>query len=382
MPMQSQRHLFQLPADVHYFNGAYMSPLLRSVEEAGIQGMIRKRNPTQITAAHFFEEAEEVKQLFGRLIHGQPEQVAIIPSVSYGLESAVRNLPTTNGSKAIVVADDFPSDYYTISRWCATHRKQLIVIHPPQTREGRGKLWNQRILEAIDADTAVVIMSSIHWTDGTAFNLKEIGQQCRAMNAKLIVDGTQSVGARPIDVEAFNIDALVCAGYKWLLGPYAIGAAWYHEDFNDGQPIEEAWVNRDNARDFTSLTQYSAGYTPGAGRYNVGEYGNFILLPMFRAALEQVLEWQVEQIEQYCLRMSRSLASYLISMGFWVEDEGARSAHMFGALLPPGRDVASFFERLKKHNIFVSRRGEAVRISTHLYIEEKDVELFREVLME
>ena len=69
-------------------------------------------------------------------------------------------------------------------------------------------------------------------------------------------------------------------------------------------------------------------------------------------------------------------------MGFWVEDEGARSAHMFGALLPPGRDVASFFERLKKHNIFVSRRGEAVRISTHVYIEEKDVELFREVLME
>ena len=42
------------------------------------------------------------------------------------------------------------------------------------------------------------------------------------------------------------------------MGPYAIGAAWYHEDFNHGQPIEEAWVNRDNARDFTSLTQYSA----------------------------------------------------------------------------------------------------------------------------
>lgn len=380
--MQSQRHLFQLPADVHYFNGAYMSPLLRSVEEAGMQGMIRKRNPTQITAADFFEEAEVVKQLFGRLIHGQPAQVAIIPSVSYGLESVVRNLPATNGSKAIVVADDFPSDYYTISRWCTTHQKQLIVIHPPQTREGRGKLWNQRILEAIDADTAVVIMSSIHWTDGTVFHLKEIGQQCRAMNVKFIVDGTQSVGARPLDVEACNIDALVCAGYKWLLGPYAIGAAWYHEDFNDGQPIEEAWVNRDNARDFTSLTQYSAGYTPGAGRYNVGEYGNFILLPMFRAALEQVLEWQVEPIEQYCLRMSNALAAHLTRLGFWVEDEGARSAHMFGAFLPPDRDAASFFDQLNKHNIFVSRRGEAVRISTHVYIEEKDVELFREALME
>ena len=135
-----------------------------------MQGLIRKRNPTQITAADFFEEAEVVKQLFGRLIHGQPEQVAIIPSVSYGLESAVRNLPTTNGSKAIVVADDFPSDYYTICRWCASHGKQLNVIHPPQTREGRGKLWNQRLLEANDSGPAGVIWSSYPRADGHSFN--------------------------------------------------------------------------------------------------------------------------------------------------------------------------------------------------------------------
>lgn len=379
--MQTQRHLFQLPSDVHYFNGAYMSPLLRSVEEAGIQGMIRKRNPAEITAADYFEEAGVVKQLFGRLINGHAIQVAIIPSVSYGLESVVRNLPTNKGHKAIVVADDFPSDYYTIRRWCVTHGKQIQVIQPPQTREGRGKQWNQRILESIDDDTAVVIMSSIHWTDGTVFHLEEIGKRCRAVNAKFIVDGTQSVGARPIDVEACHLDALVCAGYKWLLGPYAIGAAWYHEDFNHGQPIEEAWVNRDNAQDFTSLTQYADGYTPGAGRYNVGEYSNFILLPMFRAALEQLLEWQVEPIEQYCLNMSNALAAHLKQMGFWVEDEGARSAHMFGALLPPGRDITSFFDRLRAHNIFVSRRGEAVRISTHVYIEERDVEAFKQGVM-
>ena len=95
MPMQSQRHLFQLPADVHYFNGAYMSPLLRSVEEAGIQGMIRKRNPTQITAADFFEEAEVVKHLFGRLIHGNPEQVAIIREkgeANYGTNASSKRL--------------------------------------------------------------------------------------------------------------------------------------------------------------------------------------------------------------------------------------------------------------------------------------------------
>ncbi len=83
--MQSQRHLFQLPPDVHYFNESYMSPMLSSVKDAGIQGMIRKRNPIQISAGDFFEEAEIVRRLFGRLVNGRPEQVAIIPSVSYGL---------------------------------------------------------------------------------------------------------------------------------------------------------------------------------------------------------------------------------------------------------------------------------------------------------
>ena len=280
-----------------------------------------------------------------------------------------------------MVADDFPSDYYTIQRWCETHGKQLKVISAPQTRSHRGRLWNQHILEAIDADTAVVLLSSIHWTDGTVFHLEEIGKRCRDVNAKFIVDGTQSVGARPIDVAACHIDALVCAGYKWLLGPYAIGAAWYHEDFNHGQPIEEAWVNRDNASDFTSLTQYSAGYAPGAGRYNVGEYGNFILLPMFRAALEQILTWQVEHIEQYCRKMSDALAADLTQMGFWVEEENARSGHMFGALLPQGMDRDSFFERLSQQNIYVSRRGEAVRFSVHVYIEEGDLEAFRKGAM-
>ena len=376
----SQRHRFQLPPEVHYFNGAYMSPLLKSVEEAGIAGMVRKRNPTQIRSSDFFEETEVVKSLFGQIINGHPDQVAINPSVSYGLESAVRNLPVDNGHTAIVVGNDFPSDYYTICRWCAQHGKQLKVIEAPETRERRGEQWNQRILEAIDTDTAVVLMSSIHWADGTLFYFVVIGKRCREVQAKFIVDGTQSVGARPLDVEACQIDALVCAAYKWLLGPYAMGAAWYHEDFNAGKPIEEAWVNRDNAQDFTSLTQYSSGYTPFFCRYNVGEYSNFILIPMFRAALQQILEWKVDNIAQYCAVQSAELVMILQRHGFWVEDADARAAHLFGAMLPANMDMASLNEQLAQHNIFVSRRGEAMRISTHVYIEKTDIEAFEYAL--
>jgi selenocysteine lyase/cysteine desulfurase len=50
-------------------------------------------------------------------------------------------------------------------------------------------------------NTAAVLISSIHWTDGTLFDLRKIGERCREVNALFIVDGTQSVGALPIDVK-------------------------------------------------------------------------------------------------------------------------------------------------------------------------------------
>lgn len=83
--MKNQKHLFQLPEDFHYLNGAYMSPLLRSVEEIGIEALIRKRNPTSIQPKDFFGNAEILKSNFGKLVNCPAKQVAIIPAASYGL---------------------------------------------------------------------------------------------------------------------------------------------------------------------------------------------------------------------------------------------------------------------------------------------------------
>jgi hypothetical protein len=82
--MNSQKHLFDLPNDIHYLNGAYMSPLLKSVYDAGVEGMKRKLHPWKIKSEDFFSEAEGVKEKFGNLIHAPAQQVAIIPSASYG----------------------------------------------------------------------------------------------------------------------------------------------------------------------------------------------------------------------------------------------------------------------------------------------------------
>src|SRR5688572_17194000 len=115
--MTSQKHLFDLPDDIHYLNGAYMSPLMKSVQEAGIVGIKRKSNPSSISPDDFFNLAEEIKLKFGRIVHAPASQIAIIPSASYGLKSAVDNIPLNTGNHAVVLANDFPSDYNTIAEW-------------------------------------------------------------------------------------------------------------------------------------------------------------------------------------------------------------------------------------------------------------------------
>jgi len=124
----------------------------------------------------------------------------------------------------------------------------------------------------------------VHWTDGTRFDLVAIGRAARRVGAAFVVDGTQSVGALPFDVREIQPDALVCAGYKWLLGPYAMGAAYFGPRYDAGDPIEENWITRRGSDDFQRLVAYQDEYAPGAIRYDVGERSNFILLPMFIAA--------------------------------------------------------------------------------------------------
>jgi selenocysteine lyase/cysteine desulfurase len=380
MSIPTQKHLFQLPEDIHYLNGAYMSPLLKSVEEAGIAGMIRKRNPSAIPTKDFFTEAEAVKIKFGKLVNGAPEQVAIIPSASYGLSNAIQNIPINIGNTAIVVSNEFPSGYYAIEKWCKQHNKTLQCVQAPNESAIVGEVWNQQILNSITDDTCAVVISSVHWTNGTIYDLKAIGEKCKQHHALFIVDGTQSVGALHIDVEAYHIDALVCAAYKWLMGPYAIGLAYYSKAFDNGSPIEESWLNRSNAHDFTSLTQYTEDYMSGANRYSAGALGNFILLPMLNAALDQILEWGTDSIQNYCEHLTLPLITYLSENGFGIEDSNYRTKHLFGFTLPSHIEQAQLLKALQTNKIFVSTRGKAIRVSMHLYNTEVDVAVFIEAL--
>ncbi len=380
--MKNQRSKFSLAPGVTYLNCAYMSPLMKRVERAGTEGMRAKRNPAGVSSDDFFLQTEVLRKEFTRLINApDPKRVVVIPSASYGLANAARNLPLGLGHKVVVAQEQFPSNYYVWRRLAAESKATLHVVDPPDSLPARGEQWNIRILEAIGPGTKIVALGNVHWADGTRFDLEQIGKRSREVGAKLIIDGTQSVGALPFDVAKIKPDALVCAGYKWLMGPYSIGLAYYGASFDEGTPIEENWINRLGSEDFTGLVRYEDRYQNGALRYEVGEHSNFILVPMMLEGLRQVNAWGPEKIQLHCQKITESGVQRLRNSGFWIEEDGFRGKHLFGIRFPKGAAVEKIKEQVKKKKISVSFRGDSMRVSPHVYNDKKDFDRLVEVLI-
>ncbi len=379
--MLNQKNLFSLSNDITYLNCAYMSPVLKDVERAGVEGIKSKRNPAHISGQDFFTTTEKVRSQFARLINTkESNRIVIIPSASYGLATVAKNLKAGKSDNIIVAAEQFPSNVYP---WLTLQKENGVAIKsvaPPDSFDERGKKWNERLIDAIDRQTKMVAIGNVHWADGTLFNLEEIRKRTKDVGALLVIDGTQSVGALPFDIQKIQPDALICAGYKWLLGPYSIGLAYYGNYFDDGKPIEESWINRFNSENFAGLVNYQDQYQPGSLRYEVGEHSNFILVPMLLAALKQVNAWKPKNIQGYCDTISKKAIQELREAGYWIEDESFRGKHLFGVRFPASKDIEKIKLNLKKNKISVSVRGNAIRVSPHVYNTEKDLMALVKVL--
>lgn len=352
-----------------------MAPLSKSVSASAQQAIKRLANPHTIEPADFFEPAMSVRKLFSSLIGAtNPDHVAIIPSVSYGMAIAANNTALKTTSHVVMVEEQFPSAIYTWQRACKVSGATLRIVNAPKTHGSRATAWNEALIEAINHDTAVVIVPELHWTDGLRFDLAAISKKTRAAGARLIIDGTQSIGAKPFDFEMIRPDALICAGYKWLTGPYGIGVAYFGEAFDNGIPLEENWIARKGSDDFSNLINYQDDYREGAIRFDVGERSNFVLLPMLEAALTQVLEWSPATIASHTQLLTNQTVSKLEAIECIVDKEPWRTGHLFGIHLPPHADPSRIAEELKRSHLSVSLRGDRIRVAPYLYNTAQDMD--------
>jgi selenocysteine lyase/cysteine desulfurase len=367
MNLGDERGLFEIPENVAYLNCAYMSPQLRSVREVGERAVARKSRPWKLTASDFFEDSEKSRALFARLVGGDPDGVALIPSVRYGIAVAAANVTVQERQRILILEDQFPSNVYSWRELAKHSGAKLVTVSRPPDND-----WTSAVLDDLDEDTAVVAVPNCHWTDGSLLDLARIGERAKEAGAALVVDAIQSLGAHPLDVREVRPDFLVASAYKWLLGPYGIGFLYADEGWREGTPIEHNWINRRGSDDFSRLVGYQDAFQPGARRYDVGERSNFALLPMANEALRQILHWGVENVSATIGVLTALVEREAKDRGVEAIPAKMRARHMIGLKLGSGfpEDLAA---QLAAQNVFVSVRSESVRVSPHLYNTEEDI---------
>jgi len=375
MPMiPCQRSLFSIPDNVAYFNCAYMAPLLHEAAEAGSLGLQRKSHPWSFTPQDFFSEANQVRDLFARVIEASSDDIALIPSVSYGIGTAAANLPLAAGQTALVLEEQFPSNYYPWQKRAADTGAQILIVPRPANGD-----WSRAVLERIDARTAIAALPHCHWIDGGLLDLEAIAARLREVGAALVVDATQSLGVLPFDVRRVKPDFLVTVAYKWLLGPYALGFLYVAPHHQQGTPLEQAWMNRQGAEDFSRLTTYTSVYKTGARRYDVGEHGNFVLLPVAIASLRQILTWGIPAICTTLNQVNGEIIRAALEWWFHTPPPLHRAGHILGFRRSTGLPTG-LLEKLAAAQVYASVRGDTLRVTPHLYNNPNDQQKLLEVL--
>jgi selenocysteine lyase/cysteine desulfurase len=364
----SQRSAFNVPPDVAHFNTASLAPQLQGVRTAGEAALERRGRPWTITEADWFVDVEHLRSLFAQIVGASAEDVALVPATSYGLAVAARNLPLRPGQRVLVLAEEYPSGIYT---WRAAARRAgaevLTVAREP------GQPWADAVLAAVDERVAIVSVPNVHWTDGALVDLAPIAIRSRELGARLVIDGSQSVGAMPLDVDELQPDFLVTVGYKWLLGPFSLSYLYVAEEHRQGEPLEENWIARAGSQDFARLVDYRDEYEPGARRFDPGARTRFELTPMAIAALEQIVSWRVPRVAATLAIRTSDIAGRAAALGLDALADAERGGHMLGLRLEE-RVRGQTLSALGDVNCFAALRGATLRISPHLHTTDEDVD--------
>jgi len=362
-------HLFEIQDEVTYLNCANMSPQLKAVRTAGFEAVRARALPWELTPADWFSGAETLRALAARVLDAPADSVALVPSVSYGIAIAAANVPIQPGQSIVLLDQQFPSNVYAWRRLATASGGEVRCV--PRPRNGE---WTDAVLESIDENTAVVSVPNCHWTDGGLVDLRQVGERARAVDAAFVIDASQSLGAYPLSVKEVRPDFLVSVGYKWLLGPYGLGYLYVGSRFREsGKPLEESWLSREGSSDFSRLVDYTDTYRGGARRFDMGEFPQFGTIPQAIAALEQILDWGVDRIQASLSLTTRRISEGAALLGGSTLDELQRGAHFVGIRMPGGLPEG-LARTLSDERVYVSVRGDCIRVAPHLHNTSSDID--------
>lgn len=376
--LPSQRHLFDIPPDVCYLNAASWGPLPRVAMDAGRAAMARKGQPWTVPSELQQEQVERARRAAARLINADPADVALTPSVSYGVATAARLYMPPRGSRVLVLENDHVSP---VLEWRTRAPEADWVLETvAQPRDGD---WTAALLQAIDRPGAPPVglasISCVHWSDGGAIDLARVAAALRRQRAALLVDATHAAGVMPLDVATLDPDFVAFPTYKWVLGPYGRAFFYVASRHQDGVPLEQTGAARRSVNSEQAPYLRDVAYVDGARRFDMGERDFFVSLEMASIGMELVAGWGTDAITERLRWLTDRLADGLRNTGVKLLDAELRVPHILSVGFPNGMPDG-LAERLATAQVHAAVRLGRLRISPHVYNDEADVDRFIAVL--
>jgi selenocysteine lyase/cysteine desulfurase len=374
--LPSQRALFDVPREVCYLNAASWSPLPLASQEAARRAVGRKGQPWKLDPDFAGEQYQRARRAAARLIGADPQDVALISSISYGVATAGKVLQPPRGSRALVIENDHSSP---VLEWLTRAAEQGFTVETVK-RPGDGD-WTAALLDAIGRHGAAPIglasISSVHWSDGGAIDLDRVAPALRAQGAALIIDATHAAGVMPLDVSKLDPDFLVFPTYKWVLGPYGRAFLYIAKRHQDGVPLEQTGYGRRGISSETTAYLHDTTFVTGARRFDMGERDHFISMEMASIGMEMMAEWGSEAVVGLLSMLTKRLAEGLRNSSALVPDARLRAPHILSLAFPRGMPEKAV-ERLAARDVYIAPRLGRMRISPHVYNDEADVDRFVE----
>ena len=366
---QKYRDHFPVTRRLIYLNHAAVAPLSKPAAEA-MQAL--SQDVLQYGSLHYdkwMHTYAGLRVAAARLIGSDPSEIALVKNTSEGIATVALGLDWRPGDRVVAFEEEFPANVFQWKRLEKTRgvRVEWLSVTDP--------------LDKIDQacrGARLLAISFVQYLSGFRADLAAIGEICQRRNCFFLVDAIQGLGAFPMDVERYHIDALASDGHKWMLGPEGCGILYVRKQRQDSiDPVEFGWTNVAGYADYAARDMTLRA---DAGRYECGTL-NTIGCYGLHAAIDFLLEVGVERIGADVQKLGDLVAHGAQRKGF--EILGNRSPENGAGIVSirkPGTDCRMIVHHLQDRGILAAPRQGWVRMSPHFYVSPEEIERVIELL--
>jgi selenocysteine lyase/cysteine desulfurase len=366
---------FPWTAATTYLNAASVGPIPERTRLA-LEAFNAKR-----TAPHLLPDRElhavhaAARSAAAQLLGATPEEIALAPNTSMGLNVAAGALPLGAGDIVLLSDREFPANVYP---WLAQRRRGVLVERAPVTPQGFPD--EDYLVERLtDPRVRLLAVSMVQFSNGWRADLARLGDACRANRVHLVVDAIQGLGVTPFDVRVLPVDILACGGQKWLLGPWGSGFCYVRKELIAGlQPPVVGWTAYQGMDDYSALLRYGDRLLDDARRFEVSSPATQDQLGL-TTSIGLLLELGVDAISRYLHALGQPVLAWAARRGVAVvspTDDVHRSQIV--CIAPP--DAKEAHRRLRQAGIVCAFREGAIRLAPHCYNTIEEMEKVVDVL--